>query len=164
MDEASEGKVISDFYLLKQYADVLKELKNRGTIRTFNNPVGDYAETLFCRAFDWNQMPNSEQDVDAIGSDGVRYQIKARRLTQYNTSRQLGALRRLPSKNFDVLATILFNEDFSIMRAVLIPHSLVAEESSFVESTNAWKFMLTDTICLCEGVVDITDKIIEVAK
>ena len=37
-------KEASDLDLLRQHADALKELRQRGTIRTSNNPVGDYAE------------------------------------------------------------------------------------------------------------------------
>jgi hypothetical protein len=77
-------------------------------IRNSNNPVGDYAEYFFCRAFGWQQADNSEKDADAVGPDGIRYQIKGRRLTRHNNSRQLGAIRRLPQKNFDFLAGILF--------------------------------------------------------
>ncbi len=163
-DQQHELETASDLDLLRQHADALKELRRRDTIRTSNNPVGDYAETLFCRAFGWEQAPNSEKDADAIGSDGTRYQIKARRLTQHNASRQLGALRRLPHKNFDILAAVLFTEDFSVMRAALIPHALAAEKASYVKATNSWRFLLTDDIWSYEGVVDVTDKIIEAAK
>lgn len=163
-EEASEIESASDLDLLQQHADALRELRRRGTIRTSNNPVGDYAETLFCRAFGWNQATNSEKDADAIGSDGTRYQIKARRLTQHNASRQLGALRRLPDKNFDILAAVLFNENFSVMRAALIPHSLASERASYVKATNSWRFLLTDNIWSCEGVVDVTEKIAEATK
>jgi len=133
-------------------------------IRSSNNPVGDYAETLFCRAFCWEQAPNSEKDADAIGGDGVRYQIKGRRLTRHNGSRQLGALRRLPEKNFNVLAGVLFREDFSVLRAVLVPHSVVADRAKYVQATNSWRFILTDDIWSCNGVVDVTNKLVSEAS
>ena len=150
---------LSETELLAQHVAVLRELKRRGTISTTNNPVGDYAETLFCRALNLEQSPNSQRDVDATDSDGTRYQIKGRRLTLHNSSRQLGALRRIPDKNFDVLAAVLFNEDFSVMRAALIPHSVAVERSKYVKATNSWKFMLTDNIWSLEGVVDATEKV-----
>ena len=52
------------------------------------------AEYLFCKAFGWKQADNSQANVDAIGSDGTRYQIKSRRLTRFNKSRQLSAIPR----------------------------------------------------------------------
>ncbi|WP_147276179.1 DUF6998 domain-containing protein [Sphingomonas aracearum] len=44
------------------------------------SPVGDYAETLFARAFGWTLEPNSRAAFDACDASGRRYQIKARRL------------------------------------------------------------------------------------
>ena len=125
-------------------------------IRSSNNPVGDYAEHLLCSAFGWRQAGNSEKDADAIGKDGTRYQIKSRRLTSHNTSRQLSALRRLPEKNFDYIAAVLFNLEFSILRAALIPHALVLEHSNYVKATNSWRFMLTDQVWDWPGVEDVT--------
>lgn len=154
----------SDLDLLRQHGEALKELRRRGTIRTSNNPVGDYAETLFCRAFGWDQTPNSERDTDAIGPDGTRYQIKSRRLTQHNGSRQLGALRRLPDKNFDVLAAVLFAEDFSVIRAALIPHSVTKERASYVQATNSWRFLLQDDIWSCKDVIDVTKAITDASN
>ncbi|MDW3206075.1 MAG: thermonuclease family protein [Gammaproteobacteria bacterium] len=70
----------------------------------------------------------------------------------------------LADKNFDILAAVLFTEEFSVMRAALIPHALAAERASYVKATNSWRFLLTDDIWSCEGVVDVTEKIIEAAK
>ncbi len=98
--------------LLNLHAKVLEELRTRKIIRSSNNPVGDYAEHLCCQAFGWQQADNSEKDADAVGEDGMRYQIKGRRMTRHNGSRQLGALRRLPEKNFDYVAGVLFNPHF----------------------------------------------------
>ena len=154
---------LSELDLLNLHADALDELRRRKTIRSSNNPVGDYAETLFCRAFGWEQAANSEKDADAIGSDGVRYQIKGRRLTRHNGSRQVGALRRLPEKNFDILAGVLFKEDFSVLRAALVPHAVVAKRASYVDATPSWRLLLTDDIWCCEGVVDATVELVSAA-
>ena len=52
--------------------------------------------------------------MDAVGK---RYQIKARKLTTHNTSRQLGAIRELEKGHFDYLAAVLFSERFEVRRA-----------------------------------------------
>ena len=69
---------LSETELLDLHVAVLRELKRRGTINTANNPVGDYAETLFCRALNLERFPNSERDADATDSEGIRFQIKGR--------------------------------------------------------------------------------------
>lgn len=143
--------------LLNTHVRAIEELRSRGIVRSANNPVGDYSEFLFCRAFGWIQNENSEKDTDAIGPDGIRYQIKGRRLATPRSSRQLGAIRRLPQGNFDQLAAVLFNPDFSVLRAAMIPHGLVLENSNYVEDTNSWKFMLRDEVWGWEDVLDVTD-------
>ena len=143
--------------LLNLHGEVLEELRNRGVLRSSNNPVGDYAEYLFCQAFGWKLADNSEKDADAFAPDGARYQIKSRRLTRHGVSRQLGALRRLPDENFKYLAAVLFNEDFTVLRAALIPHQLVLEKSTYVEATNSWRFLLRDEIWEWPGVQDVTE-------
>ena len=109
--------------LLKLHSQVSEELRDRGVTRSSNNPVGDLAETLFCRALGWAQAPNSEKGFDATGPDGTRYQIKSRRIVRRNTSRQLSAIRNLQDGTFDVLAGILFNKIYEVTRVALIPHS-----------------------------------------
>ena len=147
---------LSVLELLNLHAKILEELRSRGVIRSSNNPVGDYSEHLFCSAFGWHQAGNSEKDADAIGKDGTRYQIKGRRLTSHNASRQLSAIRRLPEKNFDYIAGVLLNREFSILRAALIPHALVLEHSNYVEATNSWRFLLRDEVWNWPGVEDVT--------
>jgi hypothetical protein len=142
--------------LLVLHAAVSEELRRRGVLRSSNNPVGDLAEHLFCRAFGWKQAPNSMRDADA--TDGtISYQIKGRRLTRYNSSRQLGALRDLPRQGFDVLAAVLFREDYRVLRAALIPHARVVELAKRVERTNSWRFLLRDAVWSVADVRDVTE-------
>jgi hypothetical protein len=131
------------------HAELSEELRRRGVIRSSNNPNGDLVEHLFCRAFGWKQPPSSKRDADATDAAEVRYQIKGRRLTPHNNSRQLGALRDLPAKGFDVLAAVLFQEDYRILRAALIPHARVVDLAKRVERTNSWRFLLRDASGRC---------------
>ena len=151
--------VLSALELLNLHGKVLEELRTREIIRSSNNPVGDYAEYIYCQAFGWKLADNSEKDADAVGDDGARYQIKGRRMTRHNASRQLGALRRLPEKNFDYLAGVLFNEDFTILRAALIPHALVLGNAKYVEATNSCRFLLRDEVWDWPEVEDVSAKL-----
>src|SRR5271156_1368529 len=93
--------------LLLLHSKVADELRERGITRSANNPTGDLAEYLFCEAFAWKQAGNSQANVDAIGRDGLRYQIKGRRMTRFNNSRQLSAIRDMAGSHFDFLAGVL---------------------------------------------------------
>ena len=145
--------------LLALHARVGDELRVRGITRSANNPTGDLAEYLFCRAFQWHQANNSKANIDAVGPDGITYQIKGRRMTHFNNSRQLSAIRDLSSAHFDFLAGVLFNENYSVMRAALIPHKVVIKHASFVERTNSHRFLLRDDIWCIQGVRDVTTEL-----
>ncbi|MBZ5524784.1 MAG: hypothetical protein LAP21_21305 [Acidobacteriia bacterium] len=142
--------------LLALHAQLLNELRRRGITRSSNNPTGDLAELVFCKAFGWSQAGKSNAHIDAIDSDGLRYQIKGRRITRQNKSRQLGALRDLAGGHFDFLAGVLFSEDYSVLRAAIIPHTVAAERASFVERTNSHRFLLRDDVWDAPGVRDVT--------
>ena len=96
----NEMKDLSLQDLLGLHAGIMDELRRRGVARTANNPTGSLAEFLFCRAFSWQQAPNSEKGFDARDGNGKRYQIKGRRLHPQNKSRQLSAIRDV--EGFDV--------------------------------------------------------------
>jgi hypothetical protein len=141
--------------LLALHAAILEELRARNVLRTANNPTGDLAEYLFCAAFGWAQENNSSKAFDATDESGKRYQIKGRRIHRRNRSRQMSAIR--DPNGFDILAAVLFDNDYRILRAALIPAIVVREHSKFIEHTNSHKFLLRDTIWEAAGVIDATE-------
>lgn len=143
--------------LLALHVEIMDELRDRDVIRSTNNPTGDLAEYLFCRAFGWEQNPNSAKGVDAAAPDGTRYQIKGRRLHKSNRSRQLSAIRDIDG--FDFLAAVLFDHQYRVSRAALIPVSIVRSRATVVEYTKSHKFMPPDGVWDLPGVIDVTDKL-----
>ncbi len=144
--------------LLQAYTAVLDELRARDIVRSTNNPVGDYGEALFCEAFKWRRADKSVKGYDAIGRGGIHYEVKSRRLTPHNMSRRMGALRSFTS--FEFLAGVLFNADFTVYRAALIPAKIVERYSQRVAHTNSWAFHLRDIVWTEPGVKDATDKLV----
>ena len=145
--------------LLKLYAQIEQELKSCEVRRSNNNPVGDLAEYLFCRAFGWRQAPNSQKGYDAIGMDETRYQIKGRRLHPGNKSRQLSAIRNIEHRQFDMLAAVLFDQYYQVTRAAIVPREIVEQNSSYRKHTNSHRFILHDNVWNVEGVMDVTENI-----
>jgi len=146
--------------LLSLHVAIMEELRGRDVLRSANNPTGDLAEYLFCAAFGWAQESNSAKAFDAMDNDGTRYQIKGRRIHRRNGSRQLSAIRDL--EGFDILAAVLFDDDYRIKRAALINASVVSEHSNYTEHTNSHRFLLRDDIWNAPGVEDVTDRLREV--
>jgi hypothetical protein len=143
--------------LLSLHAATMEELRARNVLRSANNPTGDLAEYLFCAAFGWEQENNSAKSFDATDEDGSRYQIKGRRIHRRNGSRQLSAIRN--PDGFDILAAVLFDDEFRILRAALIPAQVVRDHSKFIEHTNSHKFLLRDAIWVVTGVIDATERL-----
>lgn len=145
--------------LFSVFAGVLSELRSRGIVRSTNNPIADYSELLCEKALSLQRAPKSTKGFDAVDHAKRKYEIKGRRLTEHNQSRQLSALRALDEKHFTFLAGVLFQEDYSVMRGCLVPHKQVLAHSIYREHTNAWIFNLNDTVWQLPGVIDITSKL-----
>lgn len=130
-------KRMTEKELLQLQASVTSELRHRGVVRTQNNPLGDYTEWLVANALGLELAANSKAGYDGISKDGVRIQIKGRRVTQRNRSRQLSPIRKYNEKDFDELAAIIYNENFDIVEAILIPHEVVGEYAAYSRHVNA---------------------------
>lgn len=148
--------------LLRLYTWILDELRVRGVQRSTNNPAGDYAEWLVKEGLGLDLADNSIAGYDAIGPDQLRYQVKGRRLTAANGSRQLGTIRgmRDPAVDpFDILVGVLFSADFTIARAAAIPIEVVRERARWQQHVNGYRLMLLDSIWSDPRVVDITERL-----
>jgi hypothetical protein len=131
-------------------------LQERGILRTFNNPVADYAEWLVAARLNLRLANKSKSGHDAVDSDGKRYQIKGRRLTPKNTSTQLSVIRNLDQRPFDELAAVVFNADFSVAYAALVPCEAVLANSRYSKHQNGHIFMMRRTVLELPEVREIT--------
>jgi hypothetical protein len=137
---------------------VLDELQRRAVVRSLNN----YAESLVAKAFDLDRTAKSCTGHDGVARDGKRYEVKCRRISARNKSRQLSPIRALDKYHFDLLAGVLFNPDFSVFKACLIPHRLVLEEARTNTHVNGAIVHLRNSWWDVTGVIDITIDLQEV--
>jgi hypothetical protein len=70
----------------------------------------------------------------------------------------LSAIRGLEKKHFDFLIAVVFNEDYAVHRAVMIPYETVEQIAKFRKHVNAHIVMLRD-MWKAEGACDITAKL-----
>jgi hypothetical protein len=145
--------------LLQTYAELMSELRHRGVLRSSNNPVADYTEWLVAKKLSLELRGNSASGYDAVDAKGKRYQIKGRRLTTENGSTQLSALRNLEQGPFDYLAAVVYNPDFSVAYAGLLPHKLVCENCRFSKHQNGHIFMMRRSVLELPGVIDISQQL-----
>jgi hypothetical protein len=146
--------------LLALYDGVLCQLLQRGLVRSTNNPVADYAESLVAQALRLQLVTKSTPGYDAIGSDGTKYEIKARRATPANGSRQLSVLRGLRDHHFDYLVGVLFAPDFQVLRGCVISVQTVEALASYRKHVNGWVLHLRDNVWHRSDVRDVTAELI----
>jgi len=145
--------------LLQMFAGVIDELKTRGLVRTTNNPVADYTEWLVTSKLKLDLLGNSRAGCDATGCDGVKYQIKGRRVAPNAKSIQLSALRNLSKKPFDFLVAVIYEQDFSIRHALQVPYEVVMEKSTYQAHTNSHLFHIRPSLLSDSRVQDISQKL-----
>ena len=143
----------SDSELLAAYSELMEELRQRAIIRTSNNPVEDYAEKVAVERLRLKQVGKEEKGFDAVDAQGYRYQIKGRRITKHNPSRQLSVIRNLSERLFDYLIAVIFEESFEVKEIWEIPYEFVKENSRFSEHQNGHIFYAEpEILTLGEGV------------
>ena len=155
-DPEPNWSMFSDQQLLSAYCSLMATLKNRGITRSANNPVADYTESLVSRVLGLSLEVPSRAGFDAIGADGNRYQIKGRRLTTPTAPPQLGAIRNLDKRPFDLLAAVAFDAGLSVLYAGLVPIEVVIESSRYSSHTNSHIFFFRRSVLDDPRVRDLT--------
>lgn len=151
-------KRLSELELLRRYYQIIDELKTRKVVRTYNNPVADYAEWLVAKKLNLKLSISSHKGYDAIGKSGKRYQIKARRLRPLKPSRQMGVIRNLKNKEFDILIGILFNEKLDVEFAYAIPIKIILKFAQWSKHQNGYILQLRGSILTAKSVKNITPR------
>lgn len=142
--------------LLRIYAETLDALRASGVVRSSNNPVCDYAEWLVAKALRLQLVTKSTKGFDATDPKGKRYQIKSRRSTRYNGSRQLGVIRNLDDSPFDYVVAVIFDERFDLECAYRVPVTAVQNHATYRPHVNGHVLVLRGAILDHPGVQDIT--------
>lgn len=122
--------------LLALWSSIMDELRGRGVIRSSNNPTADYAEYVAAEHLGVRLVDNSTAGYDATSLDGTRFQIKGRRLTDHNRSRQLSALRKLNTDCFDELVIVVFGPGFDLQELWRLPIDLVRDHAKYRQHVN----------------------------
>lgn len=156
MVDKDNPKDFQPLQLLRKHFKIIEELKTRGVIRTRNNPVSGYAEWLVHRKMGFYLMGNSTQGVDAYGKKGKRYQIKARHLISPSSSRQLGVIRNLRKKQFDILIAVMFDRNFNVVMAYTIPHGIIKRYARYSRHQNGHILILRGDILKDKNVKEVS--------
>ncbi|AOZ50501.1 hypothetical protein [Chromobacterium vaccinii] len=147
--------------LLNLHGQILARLREAKVLRSENNPAGDYTEWLLVQKLGLRLEPNSSKGFDAIDANGERIQIKGRRVTSRNTSRQLSVIRQLEEQPFDWLLAVIFDENWKVLRAMKLPWAAVTRYSTYRRHVNGHVLILRDHLLDDPSVQDITAQLSE---
>jgi hypothetical protein len=137
----------SDKHLLHLYCDLMEELRNRKIVRSGNNPVSDYGEKTVAEKMNLELSEGSNKGYDALDpKTGTRYQIKSRRVTKHNQSKQLGVIRNLEEKLFDYLVAVIFNEYLIPVELWQIPIEIISEYAKYSKHQNGHILIMSGDI------------------
>jgi len=138
--------------LLAQYAEVSQQLSRHPWIRNNNAPLGDVAENLVAEALGGTVAENNAKGYDVELRDGQLIQVKG---ITYRGKDNLvtSAIRSL---DFDNVAIVVCEPDFSVVEGLLVPKARVVEVSRFHKTLNGYQIKVKQARPLA---LDITDKL-----
>lgn len=110
--------------LLSLWATTLRELRERGVVRTFNNPIGDIAEELVALHYGGTRGSFSQKTWDVRVGDEL-LQVKALRRTGSRTRKNLSPVRS--DDGYTAVIAVVFTEDLRVEEALRIPREVVNE-------------------------------------
>jgi hypothetical protein len=122
--------------LFSLYRAILRELKQRGVVRTDNAPVGDYAEYLVAIALGGQLALSSEKSWDVLSPDGEKLQVKARVVSD---PAEPGQLQLSPFRSFgfdSAIIVLLSATDYAVSRASKVPRHVVESSTVYRQHVN----------------------------
>ena len=140
--------------LIIAYSGIIKQLKNRGVIRT-KNLLGDLGEYLAIELFNKTAgMPNLQaapagtQNIDAISRNGERYSIKA---TTGNITGVFYGLENPESKiadkqKFEFVLIVKFDDDYQLEKILQLNWDLFLKYKRWHKTMNAWNISITKAL------------------
>lgn len=142
--------------LLRDWAAIMKALRDREIIRTNNNPVGDIAEAIVADHFGGERGSFVQAGWDVLTPQGERLQVKATRRTSTSKGRKLSPIR---DSDYDAVVVVVFREDFGVDLGLRLRRPLVEELFPHNPHVNGRSISITRKLLEHPGVerVDLSD-------
>ncbi|KPG70642.1 DUF6998 domain-containing protein [Enterococcus sp. RIT-PI-f] len=154
----NEIETKSNEELLMLYSEILTELNHRKVVRTYNSPVGDYAEWLVCNTLGLQMANNSNKGFDAIDPKcGLRFQIKSRWVRGPLNKICLSPIRAKDADDFDILLVILFDASFGVQHVYQMESKLVMEYGKWRKHLNGYILRMSFGLRSDSRVEEITE-------
>jgi hypothetical protein len=137
--------------LIEHFGATMLALRERGIVRSGNNPIADIAERIVATYVGGALAEPNEKSFDVRSADDKTLQVKGLRRTQSNRT-TLSALRSLA---FDELAVVVFEIDMTVVEGVFVPVSVVEELMGWSNTWQANRVSLTKKFLADDRVVRV---------
>jgi hypothetical protein len=108
----------SDHEVFAAYAALMRELRQRGRVRSEKSPIADYAEHLVAERLGGElEQTGANPGYDVKLPTGERVQGKCRRKTAKSEPSHYGDFSSLHGRPFDSFVGVIFGEDFRVIEA-----------------------------------------------
>ena len=146
--------------LIRAYRHSVDALKARGVIRS-TRVLADYGEWLATKAMHLTLVPNGAQKgYDAIDpKSGLTYQVKVRHVTLPYMQADLRGQGSLEEEPFDFLVGILLDADYEVIRAAVVPISVVRARSKRIAYNNGYRLHMASGLLGDPEVRDVTPEV-----
>jgi hypothetical protein len=146
--------------LVRAYLQSLDELRARGVIRS-TKVLADYAEWLAVEAPGLKLVDSGAQKgYDAVDPQtGLTYQVKARQVTLPYMQPDLRGQGDLNEKPFDLLVGILLDGDYQVIRAAVVPLSIVQARAKPIAYNNGYRLHMASGLLNLPEVIDVTEQV-----
>lgn len=156
--QSADERPVSE--LMLAYARSLDALKARGVIRS-TKVLADYAEWLAVNALGLTLAAGGAQKgYDAVDPrTGFTYQVKARQVTLPYMQPDLRGQGDLEKKPFDMLVGILIDGDYEVIRAAVVPWSVVRARAKPIAYNNGYRLHMASGLLGLPAVIDVTEAV-----
>ena len=145
---------------MRLHRQTLYELIRREVVRTWNQPQGDWAETLVKVAYDGQLAAKNEKGFDVIASDGTRLQVKARALDYPRVGSNITSAFR--SWEFDAMVVVVLDpNDLSVTKAAKLSRDTVEKNANYRSHFSGW--VLVPNEALMKQGADVTERLRDAA-
>lgn len=142
--------------LLRQYAETLTILLERGVVRSRNAPAGDLAETLVAHAYGGRLAPPSQKSWDVELPDGTTLQVKCRVIDPDAKRTQVYSPFR--SWDFDRCVFVLLDlTSYDVLRGTEVPAISLRSVARRSEWIAGDRISLSMDLTSLEGSRDVTE-------
>jgi hypothetical protein len=132
---------LDDERLILLFGEVMAAMRERGIVRSANNPIADIAERLVADHFHGELAAPNEKGYDVL-ANGRRLQVKALRKTRHSRS-NLSAIR---SHDFDAIVAVVFESDMRLRELVEVPLEVVLDRQTWSETWKAHRLSVTNSL------------------